>query len=121
MATGLISAAADDLLDSLAAAHTWVQLHTADPGAAGTTAVAANTTRKQVTWAPASGGALTSAAALEWTNVPGAEDYTHFSVWSASSGGTCGFTGAVTANAVATGDTFTIPTGDLDASFAVAS
>lgn len=121
MATGLITAAANTLLGSLAGSYTWVQLHTADPGAAGTTAVAANTTRKQATWASASGGALTTSAPLEWTNVPNAEDYTHFSVWTASSAGSCGFTGAITANAVAVGDTFTIPAGDLDASFAVAS
>ena len=55
MAVGLAAATANGLLDALAngtnyTAPTakWIQLHTADPGAPGTTAVAGNATRKDI-------------------------------------------------------------------------
>lgn len=121
MATGLIAAAADELLGVLASNYTWVQLHTGDPGANGTANVADEDTRKQVTWASPSGGVLTSDEDLEWEGVPASEDFTHFSVWSAETNGTCGFTGEITANAVAPGDTFRIRAGQLSAFFTVAS
>lgn len=120
-ATGLISAEADRLLNEMAATHTWVQLHTDVPGAAGTANVATESGREQVTWSAATGGTLVSAADVVWANVAGSETYTHYSVWSASSGGTCGFTGTITANAVSAGDRFIIPSGELTAFFAVAS
>jgi hypothetical protein len=122
MAEGLSSAAADDLLDALGAAYDWVKLHTAAPGSAGTTAAATETTRKQVTWGAASSGTMSSSSsALTWTSVAGSEDYTHFTVWDASTAGNFGFSGTVTANAVVAGDTFTIAVGDLDVSFSLAS
>lgn len=85
MAVGLASATAAALLDALAnqtnyTAPTalWIQLHTADPGAAGTTAVATESTRKDITaaFAAASGGTVSSNVAVTWTNVAGTEDYT---------------------------------------------
>ena len=121
MAEGLSTAAANSLLDSLGTTYTWVQLHTAAPGAAGTTSVATETTRKQVTWASASGGSKASSAALTWTSIAGSQDATHFTVWSASTAGTFGFSGVITANAYTAGDTFTIPSGSLTASLVVAS
>ena len=121
MAVGLSTTAANALLTSLAGSYTWVQLHTADPGANGTTAVAVETDRVQVTWSAPSNGAMSNSAQLQWTAVAGSEDYTHFSVWTASSAGTFGFSGTVTANAVTTGDTFTIPAGDLDVTIPRAS
>lgn len=121
MAPGLITAAANTTLDTLGTTYSWVQLHTANPGAAGTTAVAIETDRVQATWGSASGGLKSNSADLVWTSVAGTEDFTHVSVWSASTSGTCGFTGVVTANPVTSGDTFTIPTGELDVSFTVAS
>lgn len=121
-AEGLIAAEANSLLGTLTTAFTWVQLHTAHPGAAGTTAVATENTRKQVSsWGSASGGSIATAADLAWTSVAGSETYAYYSLWSASTAGTCGFTGAVTANPVTAGDNFTIPSGDLTASFTVAS
>jgi hypothetical protein len=53
--------------------------------------------------------------------VAGTEDYTHFSLWSASSAGNFGGSGTITANAVVAGDTFTIPTGSITLSLSVAS
>lgn len=128
MTTGLSAATANAFLDALgnasnytAPAAIWIQLHTADPGSAGTTAVATNNTRKQASFGAASGGAITTDAALTWTSVAGSEDYTHWSAWTLSSGGTFLCSGTVTANAVTAGDTFTIPTGDLDLSFTTAA
>ena len=47
MATGVASASAASSLDTIlgTSANRWVKLHTADPGAAGTSNAAANTTR----------------------------------------------------------------------------
>jgi len=121
MPEGFGSAGANTALDALGAAYPWIKLHVGAPGAAGTANAATETTRKQATWAAASGGALTTSAQLQWTSVAGAEDYTHFTAWSASTAGTFGFSGAVTANAVLVGDTFTLAAGDIDATVPLAS
>lgn len=130
MAVGLASAFAAQVLDALGNAANltaptafWLQLHTADPGAAGTTAIAGNATRKQVSFGAASGGAIANDAAVAWTTgeVDTSEDYTHWSAWTASTNGTFLCSGTMTANAVTAGDTFTIPTGDLDLTLSVAA
>lgn len=113
MALGLASGVADGILDTFGTTYKYAQLHTGDPGAAGTTTVATNSTRKLVTWDSSSGGLLASSADTQWTNVGGTEDYTHYSLWSALTAGTFGASGLVTANPVTTGDTFTLPTGDV--------
>lgn len=94
----------------------WVQLHLGDPGAAGTSNPAAETTRKQATFgAGAATGAISNTAAVEWTNVSTSETYTHVSLWSASTAGTfLGSDDLSSPAAVTAGDTFRIPTGDLD-------
>lgn len=94
----------------------WVKLHLGDPGAAGTTNPAAETTRKQATFgAAASGRAISNTVAVEWTNVPSAETYSWVSMWSASTGGTfLGRDDLSSPAAVDVGDTFRIPIGDLD-------
>lgn len=121
MATGWSSTAGNAALTTLTGTYTWVQLHVGDPGANGTANVAVETDRIQVTWGAAASGAIANSAQLQWTTVAGTEDYTHFTVWTASAAGTFGFSGTVTANAVTAGDTFTIPTGDLDVSLTLAS
>ncbi|MGQ5576764.1 phage tail fiber protein [Streptomyces sp. ECR3.8] len=121
MSVGFSTAAANSHLDSQGSTYSWIKLHVGDPGAAGTANAAVETTRKQATWASASGAAKTTTADLVWTGVAGSEDYTHFSMWTASTGGTFGGSGTITANAVTAGDTFTIPAGDLDLSLPVAS
>lgn len=91
-----------------------MQLHIGDPGAAGTANVASNTTRQNVTnsWPTVTGvGSISNDVAISWTSVPASEDYTHFSLWSAGSGGTFYGSGTITANAVTTGDTFTVAIG----------
>lgn len=121
MATGFSTAAANTHLDNQGTAYPWIKLHTGDPGSAGTSNAATETTRKQATWSAAANGAKTTSADLSWTSVTGTEDYTHFSMWSASTAGTFGGSGTITANAVTIGDTFTIPAGDLDLALSVAS
>jgi uncharacterized protein (UPF0333 family) len=108
-------------LTTLLATYTWVQLHVGDPGVNGTTSVAVETDRVQATWGSVVAGAASNSAQLQWLAVAGTEDYTHFTVWTASSAGTFGFSGTITANAVTTGDTFTIPIGDLDVSLTLAA
>ena len=98
----------------------WVKLHTADPGAAGTTAPAANTTRVLGTFGTgASAGAISNTTLTEWTNVPTAETYTHVSLWSASTAGTfLGSDDLSAPAAVAVGDTFQLPIGQISVTLA---
>lgn len=121
MAEGWGPTAANHALDTELALYTWLKLHVGAPGAAGTSNAATETTRKQVTWGAASGGAATSTGQLQWTNVAGSEDYTHATFWTASSAGTFGFSGTVTSNPVTAGDTFTVAIGDVDVAVTLAS
>jgi hypothetical protein len=133
MALGLSATVANDFLEwicnasatSTAPTNIWIQLHTADPGASGTNAVAGNATRKDLTAAmgTASGGAITNTSAITWTTgeVDTNEDYTHWALFDAESAGNFLLSGTMTANAVTSGDEFTIPVGDLDLSFATAA
>jgi hypothetical protein len=118
---GWSSTAGNAALTTLVGTYTWAQLHVGDPGANGTANVAVETDRVQVTWGVVAAGAVSNSAQVQWTNVAGTEDYTHISLWTASSAGTFGFSGTVTANAVTAGDTFTIPIGDLDVSLVLAT
>lgn len=125
MATGLASAVANGFLDALgnatnytAPAAFYVKLHTGDPGSAGTSNAATETTRVQASFAAASAGAITTDADLAWTNVAATETITHVSYWSASTAGTFLGSDALEASAdlTATGD-FTIAAGNIDLSF----
>lgn len=128
MAVGLAATVANAFLDALGNASNytaptafWLNLHTGDPGSAGTANAATETTRKQVSFGAASGGTISNDAAVTWTSVSGTEDYTHWSAWTASTAGTFLCSGTVTANAVTTGDTFEIPIGDIDLALSTAS
>lgn len=121
MAEGFGSAGANTALDALAAAYPWIKLHTAAPGSAGTSNAATETTRKQATWAAASGGSVASSNTLTWTSIAGSQDATHFSAWTASSAGNFGFSGTITANAYTAGDTYSVAIGALTASVTLAS
>lgn len=70
-----------------AVATVYVQLHTGDPGAAGTTNVSANTTRNAITWNAASGGSMTLATLSSYT-MTASETISHVSLWTASTAGT---------------------------------
>lgn len=130
MAVGLAASVSNAWLNALfnqtnytAPTAIWLQLHVGDPGSAGTSNVATETTRKDITssFSSASGGAVTNDVAITWTGVSGTEDFTHWSMWSASSAGTFYMSGTITANAVITGDTFTIPVGDFDTTLSTAA
>lgn len=90
---------------------TAVKLHTADPGAAATTAASANTTRVALTWAAASAGSKAIAATFpSWASwASGAETLSHISVWDSTTAGNVLFTAALTtAKSITNGDTFTL-------------
>ena len=70
--------------DGIAAAGTWIQMHTADPGAAGTTGVTGS--RAQTTWGAASNGSRTGTQVS--IAIGAGVTVTHWSLWSASSAGT---------------------------------
>lgn len=99
----------------------FIQLHTGVPGSAGTTSVAGNSTRKSVAFNAASGGSVASTADVVWTSVSTTETYTDFTIWDASSAGNLIADGALTANGVTAGDTFTISAGSLTATLNVLS
>jgi hypothetical protein len=84
----------------------WVQLHTADPGESGTTAVASETTRKSATWNAASSQQVTLTSTLAWTSVAATETYTHVTVWDASTAGNFVAAAAITGGAVTAGQSF---------------
>ena len=122
MAVGLAVGQANAILDALCRsvaysdpAGFFLKLHTGDPGAAGTSNAATETTRQAVTFSAASSGAITNSADIAWTNVSTSETYSHWSAWSASTAGTFLCSDALNvAKAVTAGDNFTIPAGDLD-------
>lgn len=94
-----------------APAGTWVKLHTADPGAAATTAPSANVTRPQMTLAAASAGAVsltgTQPSWASWAS--GTETETHISIWDASTAGNFLLSAALTLpKTVNNGDTLTL-------------
>lgn len=127
MAESISSAAATSVLDAIcnatsySVATPYIQLHTGAPGSAGTANVATESTRKSVSFAAAASGAVSNDVAISWTSVAGTEDFTHWSLWTASSGGTFVWSGTMTANPVTAGDTFTIAVGDLDLALTIAS
>ena len=102
----------------------YVQLHTGAPGPNGTANVAGESTRESSGSSPfaaPSGGTTTSNNAVTWTDVSTDETYTDVSLWSLATSGVFVASGTITANAVETGDTFTIPAGDITVSIAIAS
>lgn len=121
MTVGLASGIANSILDALARNTAWsqpaafcVKLHTGDPGSAGTSNAAGETTRKAVTCSAASAGGITNSADIAWTNVSTSETYSHVSFWSATSAGTfLGSDDLAVSRAVLAGDNFTIAAGSL--------
>ena len=121
MTTGLASGVANSILNSLCRNTTWtapaafyVKLHIGDPGSAGTSNAAGNTTRVAATLSAASSGNITNSADVAWTNVSTSETYSHVSFWDASSSGTFLGSNALTASkAVISGDSFTIAASSL--------
>lgn len=97
-----------------AVAGTFAQLHTGDPGAAGTSNVSVGSTaRNSFVFSSSSSGSALSLGTppSAWTNGGTSETLTHISVWTASSAGTFLGSVALTASkAWASADTFTLST-----------
>lgn len=74
-----------------APAGSFIQLHTGDPGAAGTSNISSFTTRTSLTWSSAAGGSKIISASVtitaSWSGTNG-EILTHISLWSAVTAGT---------------------------------
>jgi hypothetical protein len=127
MALGASSYAATAVLDaignntSFAVATPYIKLHIGDPGAAGTANAATETTRKLVSFAAASAGTIANDADITWSGIAGSQDATHFTIWDHVSAGNFIMSGTITANAYTAGDTYVIPSGDLDLSIPIAS
>jgi len=127
MATGLSAYLCNSFLNALgnntsyAVTLVYIKLHVGDPGSAATANAATETTRKSVSFAAASAGAIASDADISWTNISGSQDATHFSAWDSLTVGNFLFSGTITGNAYTAGDTYTISSGNLSASLTVAS
>lgn len=94
-------------IDYTGIAGLYVNLHTGDPGAAGTANASAVTTRNQLTLAAPSGGSA-SLSALAAFNMTATETISHFSLWTAASAGTFIGSGQLAAaKGVNNGDTLT--------------
>ncbi|MEU1497278.1 hypothetical protein [Streptomyces sp. NPDC005732] len=95
-----------------AVAGTYVQLHTGDPGAAGTTNVSAgSTTRNSFVFNSSSSGSALALATppSAWTNGGTSETLTHVSLWTAASSGTLLGSGALaTSKPWGSADTFSL-------------
>ena len=88
----------------------FIKFHTGDPGSAGTSNAAGDTTRPAIAFPAASAGSATqtgTATLASWAG--GSQTITHGSYWSASSAGTFRGSFAFTASrAVANGDTLNV-------------
>ncbi|MCB0792639.1 MAG: hypothetical protein KDB97_12785 [Flavobacteriales bacterium] len=92
---------------------TYIELHTASPGAAGTTSVSVGSTvRLSATYSAASGGAIALSGAVgPWTNGGTTETITDVAIWTASTAGTFLWSAPLTVQkAWASGDTLTLNT-----------
>ncbi len=130
MAVGFKATVAQSLLDAYVnnTAYTgpaaiYAKLHVADPGAAGTSNAATETTRQAVSWGAASSttGIVANDTAVTWTNIAGSQDATHFSLWDNVSAGNFLGSGTITANPYTAGDTYTIATGAITWSLNIAA
>lgn len=113
----------NELLDhvcgtSYTAPSAWyVQVHTADPTDTGTVGQSTgwSSDRVQLTsWGTASGGSVSSAAAVLFETAPGTATISWITVWDAASAGNCLFRAELdTARPVSAGDDLNFPSGDI--------
>lgn len=104
MAVGVTEAVANSVITLVFGGVTYyIQLHSGDPGAAGTANVASFVSgRGAVTFGTAAGGkAVLTGTKPSWTST-GAGSVTHGSVWTASTGGTFRGSGAFSTPVVVT-------------------
>lgn len=129
MATGMSVYLANQLLDAVhnadafSVVSTFLKLHVGDPGAAGTSNPAGETTRKAVSWGAAASGAVENDAAITWTGYSTSEDPTHWTLWDTvgPAGGNFLESGTFVTPPLVAGDTLTVAVGALDMAATVAS
>ena len=119
MAGTLTAAGKNYVLDNGVPGTTYLQLHTGDPTDAGTSNVSTITGRKSLTMGSASSGNKANSSTAQWAapnGISGTETLSHYSIWTASSGGTCLSTGTLTASLSGrtTADTINVAAGDID-------
>lgn len=119
MTVGLSTAnLANRILDHLRGGTAWtqpsgtyVQLHTGDPGSAGTANQSTVTTRVRVFFAAAASGSISETSTAPVWTMTATETISHLSFWDALSSGNCLCTSqAATPRAVISGDTVTLNT-----------
>lgn len=93
----------------------YISLHTGDPGETGASeATGGSYARQSAAFDAAASGATANSGTISFTDMPAAT-ITHVGVWDAVSAGNFLWGGALTASKTTnSGDTFQIPTGDLD-------
>jgi hypothetical protein len=127
MAVGLSAYTANKILDgffnntSFAITSVYVKLHTGDPGVAGASNAATETTRKLSSWAAAAAGSIATDTIITWTAIAGSQDATHASLWDAAAAGNFLGSGLITAAAYLAGDDWKIPVGGIVCSFPLAA
>ncbi len=131
MATGFKPTVAQSILNAVVNNTTYtagvttmyVKLHIGDPGVAGTSNPATETTRNAATFGVASAttGVVTNDGAVTWTNIAGSQDATHFSVWDDPTAGNFLWSGVIVANAFTAGDTYTFDIGSFSLALTIAA
>jgi len=129
VALGLSVATANGLLNALCRGTSyvnsggiWIQLHIADPGAAGTASIATETRRMQATMGTnAASGLISNTAAVTWSTIVGSQDASHYSMWDASTAGTFLGSGLINANSYIAGDTYNMAIGAVVLGFGLAA
>ena len=116
---------------SYSASANWIQLHLGDPGAAGTANLCALTDRADASAAFGTDPVVSSGTATitsdgdigatEWVDPPSSETPTHFSRWTASSGGTFLGSGLLSSGSITAHSPFQLDAGDVSASYSVAT
>ena len=98
-----------------APAAIYVQLHTANPGTAGTTSVSSVTTRQAATFSASTTGVLSLSNTPSFTSWAGSADtISHISFWDASSAGNFLWSAALSASkTMSTGDQLNISSASL--------
>lgn len=103
------------MLNQLAGSAIFVSLHTADPGATGTSEVTGGApayARKSITWNTAATGNLDSSNQPQF-DVPGSTTITHVGYWSASTAGTFYGSSTITNETFSAQGTYTLTDADI--------
>jgi hypothetical protein len=87
----------NDAVTAIKTNATFISLHTADPSTTGANEVTGGSyARVATTWGSVSGGSVTGSAAT--LNVPSGTTITHWGLWTAGTGGTFYYGGALAAS-----------------------